>query len=99
MVRAIAMGLMFFCISILLYILARTTAYIWIPQNLGRAQLVGGPPRPDKKRVAQPVQVAHDLRIDRLFPRQRNTDSFGAPADRPAYMQLRIKPGASRQDE
>src|SRR6266851_3752576 len=58
-----------------------------------------GPAAPYKERVAQPVQVSDNLRVDRLVARQGYTNSLGPPANGAANMQLGIQPATARQDE
>src|SRR5207302_6243614 len=52
------------------------------PQSFGRAGDVAGPTAPDKKGVAQPVQVWHRFGRNVLHPAQRDAFPFGAAADR-----------------
>src|SRR5687767_3292214 len=82
-----------------LLMLAARCRLIRFPENFFGAELYVGPTAPNKKSVAQAIEILHSKRWRRILPRERNTQSFCPPANRPANMKNRIDLTAARKHE
>src|SRR6476660_7116577 len=70
-----------------------------LPQKFRFPLCLGHPSSPDKERIAQAIHKFDDLRIERFFSGQANTDPFGPATNRPSLMQRRCHFSSPWQNE